>query len=240
MTGATLAGTHSQLRAFLRNPLHLAALALVPLVTIAGFGEAMSSFPSLPGMTAVPETLGQTLGALFSVSFLAGILGTFQSLQARETDRRLVLTGFGPLTLLAIRLLTILAVTLVVVGWSYLILRYNARPVAPGYAVGALLLGGLIYALLGILVGAVVSGEFEASLVVIFVANMDAFLGSGIVSVDGAVSRLLPLYFPGSILRAAVTDGAVASADLAGSALVVGLLSTLVAVLYGRSLGLDR
>jgi len=162
MTGVTLAGTRSQLRAFLRKPLTLVLLALVPLVTVVGFGE-----------------------------------GVYQS------------TG-------------------------------QQRPVAPRYAFGALLAGGLIYALLGVLIGAVVPAEFEASLVVIFVANMDAFLGSGIATVDGAISRALPLHFPSSILRAAITDGAVDSSALVGTALVVALLCTLVAVLYSRSLGLHR
>lgn len=230
-------GVRSQVVSFLREPVNLVLMAAVPLVVVHGFGAAMSSLPETPTMQAVPGDVGRMLGALFSTAFVAGILGLFQAIGAREADRRLVLAGYPASLLLAARLATILLLSVVVAGVSYATLSVSVSPEAPAVAFAVLVAGGLVYALLGVLVGAVVPREFEGSLVVVFVANMDAFLGSGMSKLDFGFREAFPLYLPNELFRSAVTDGSVSGDTAMGLAAYLAVLGVLVLLFFRRATG---
>lgn len=218
MTGtAVYIGARAQLVSFLRQPLNIALLVLVPLFVILGFGEAMASIPDMPTMEALPETVGTVWGAMFSTAFLAGILGLFQSIDAQAADRRLILTGYTPATLLGARLCSLSALTVVIATITYVVLSLSVEPAAPFVTFGTLLIGGATYAFLGILIGAVIPRTFEGSLVLVFIANMDAFLGSGLSTMESQLPKFLPLYHPNRLLQTAVIDGSIAQGDLLAS-----------------------
>jgi hypothetical protein len=230
VTAARLrAGTVAHLRALLRHPLHLVFLLVLPPVVIEVYGMAMASFPEVPFMQTLPATMGRINGAIFAAAFLAGLIGLFQVISAREADSRLQLAGFRRWELFLTRLATILVVSLVAAVAAFTVLAWQVDVTAPGVALAALALAALLYGLLGVLIGALVPKELEGSLLLVFVADFDDFMASGRADVDSPLLQVLPLHYPHELFTAAVTDGTVEAGNLAAAS--VYLVAAFVAVL---------
>lgn len=225
-----LTGLATHLRAFLREPLHLALLVALPPLVVEGYGRAMASFPALPLVSTVPATVGRVNGAVFAAAFLAGLVGLFQVVSAAQADDRLRICGFGRAELFLSRLSTVLVVGVTAAAAAFAVLAWRVPPEAPLVAAGALVLAALNYGLVGVLLGTVLPRELEGSLVLVFVADFDDFLASGMVPVDSPVVNLLPLHYPHLLFREAVLDGTVATGDvLAGGAYLLGLFVAVLA-----------
>lgn len=224
---------------FLRNPVNLVLMLVIPPAVIKGFGRAMASFPELPMMSVVPADEGRILGSLFSVAFITGLIGMFQILSAERADERLVLTGFSQLSLLFSRLATIFLFCVAVSGFTLFVLQSATEPAAPVLAFGFLVLAGMIYGLLGVLIGALAPGRLEGSLVLVFAADIDGFLGSGMVSSSTTAMKLLPLHFPQALLTSAVIDGTYATEDLYPAVAYLAVLLVLVVAVFVRTAGSD-
>jgi len=225
---ATGLGAH--VREFLREPVHVVLLVALPPLVVEGYGRAMASFPAFPFMEAVPGTLGRVNGAVFAAAFLAGLVGLFQVVSAAQADDRLAVCGYSRPELFCSRLGTVLAVSLVSAAVSFGALWWQVSVAAPAAAFAALVLAALTYGLLGVLIGTLLPRELEGSLVLVFVADFDDFLASGIVNVDSPVVNLLPLHYPHALFRGAVLDGTVATGDvLAGVAYFAGLFALVLA-----------
>ncbi|WP_158056408.1 hypothetical protein [Halorussus halophilus] len=209
---------------FFREPLTVALLVVLPLVAIELYGAAMASFPTLPFMEAPPETAGRISGALFATAFLAGLLGLFQVISARDADNRLAICGFPRATLLVSRLATVLVVATVVAALATLALTYSVDVAEPFVAFGVLAAAGVVYSLVGVLVGTLVPKELEGSLVLVFLADMDDFLSSGLLDADVPVAKFFPLYHPHHALQSAVLDGSVSSGHVRGIFATVAVL----------------
>ena len=217
-------GLSAALREFAREPVNLALLVALPPLVVVSYGSIMSAFPELPYMSSSPETLGAVAGTLFVAAFLPGVIGLFQVISARRADERLVLIGFPRATLFVSRFLTVVAASLLTAGISIAVLTTRTDVAALPAAFGTLVGVGVLYGLVGMLVGAVLPRELEGSLVLIFVADIDEALASGIVRTDAAVTKLLPLHYPHELFRAAVTGSEIARSDaLAAGAYLLGL-----------------
>lgn len=235
--GRLRAGTGAHLREFVRRPLNVLFLVVLPPLVIELYGMAMEAFPALPFLSAPPETLGRINGAVFAAAFLAGLVGLFQVLSAARADDRLRICGYRRAELFASRLAVILGVSALASASAFVVLAQSTAVEAPAAALGALLLGSLMYGLLGVLVGAVVPGELEGALVLVFVADFDDFLSSGMVNVDSAIVNLTPLHYPHALFTDAVRAGSVAGSDvLAGLAYLAGLAAVSL-VVYVRATG---
>lgn len=231
-------GVRSNLWTFLRTPQNVVLAVVLPIVVIEGWGRAMAGLPSMPTVEAIPIELGRLLGAIFGVAIIAGLMGLVQMISARDADRRLVLTGYAPRTLLAVRLTTLLAVTCVVAAVNYGVLLLTVAPESPLLALGSLILAGIVYAFLGALVGALLPRLFEGSLVVVFLAMMDSFLGgdSPLAADVPEFVEYFPLYHPKELLQAATFDGSVAGGDVAFVAGYALVLLVLVTVIFERTM----
>lgn len=231
-------GISSHVRAFVRTPVNVALLIVLPVVVIEGYGVAMSAFPQMAFLTAEPMAdLGRVNGAVYATAFLAGVLGLFQIVSAVQADERLRRCGYSRLELFASRLSTVILGSLLVAGVSAAILSWQVAPEAPLSAFGALTLAALLYGLIGMAIGAALPRTLEGSLVLVFLVDFDDFLSSGLLDVDVAALKLLPLYYPHRLLRSAVFEGTVEGGDaLAGSAYLVVLLAVVVAA-YVRLTG---
>lgn len=174
----------------------------------------MASFPQVAFVETMPATLGRINGAVFAAAFLAGLVGLFQVISARETDSRLQLVGFRRWELFCTRLATIVSVSLVAAAAAFAVLAWQVDVAAPVVAFGALALAGLLYGLLGVLIGAAVPGELEGSLLLVFVADFDDFVASGLATIESPLVHLLPLHYPHEVFTAAVRDGSVAAGDV--------------------------
>jgi len=232
-----LAGVGANLRAFLREPFHLAVLFVLPPLVVVLYGRAMQSVPEMPFMSALPETLGYLNGAMFAAAFLAGLVGLFQIIGTRQSDHRLIIAGFGRAELFLSRLGTIVTVSLAaaLVSFGVFVLQVSPEAVAPAF--GALVLAAFIYSLLGVLIGTVVPRELEGSLVLVFLADMDDALASGIVNVDSTLTQFTPLHYPHALFTDAVLDGTVATGDVVGGVGYALVLFVAVVAVYAHTTG---
>lgn len=239
-------GTRLRVAELARQPLTLLALLALPPAVVETYGTAVASFPRLP-TAADPATAGRITGALFAVAFLAGLLGLFQVISARSGDERAAVAGLRRERLLAARLLAVAAVVAAGTTVTSLVLAARVGVAAPLLAAGTLALAGLVYGLLGVLVGTLVPRELEGSVVLVFLADLDNALSSGLfplatsvrVPVLGAVgvADLVPLYHPHELFATAVLEGTLADGHLVPA---VGWLVGLLVVsflAYGRAIG---
>lgn len=236
-TGRLTLGAAASLKEFLRQPLQVALLLALPALVVEAYGQAMASFPALPFMESLPATLGRINGAVFAAAFLAGLVGLFQMIAAVEADERLELAGFGPFELFARRLGTVLVVSLLAAGTSLAAITWQVDVAAPVAAYGALALAAALYGLLGMLIGVVLPRELEGSLVLVFLADFDDVLASGLANVDSPVADLTPLSYPHALFSAAVTDGTVAGADVLGGGAYLGVAGVVTFIAYRSSVG---
>jgi ABC-2 type transport system permease protein len=230
-------GLGAHLRAFLREPFHLVVLFVLPPLVVLGYGRAMESMPRLPFMDAPAGTLGYVNGAVFAAAFLAGLIGLFQVISARQSDHRLVVCGFGRTELFLSRLGTIVVVSVASAVVSFAVFAWQVDPASLLPAVGALALAALTYGLLGVLIGALVPRELEGSLVLVFVADMDDALASGMVDVETDLVQYTPLHYPHALFSDATLDGSVATGDVLGGVAYAVVLLVVVVAVYAHTTG---
>lgn len=223
-------GVSANIRQFAREPVNVALVVLIPLVVIELYAATMAAIPDLPFIQGDPITSGRIHGALFSTAFLAGLVGLFQEISAHRADTRLIRCGFPRPTLLAARLTTILIVIVVAGAVSLGVVWRVTDPADVALAIGALVLAGLTYGLLGILVGAVLRRELEGSLVLVFLADVDTGLTTGVAG-DSWVLSLVPLHHAGALFEAGMLGGD-ATGHLAPASAYVVVLLTIVVTVY--------
>jgi ABC-2 type transport system permease protein len=228
-------GTGTFLRSFLRERLTVVLLLVLPPLVVVGYGEAMSAFPDV--IVGDPGRAGRISGTLFSTAFLAGVVGLFQVISARSADGRLALAGLSRAGLFGARMATIVAVAAVATTVSFGVLLTGVSVAAPGLALGALALGGVIYGLIGLLVGSALSRDLEGSLVLVFLADLDAALSGRIVGVDVPGVELLPLHYPYRVFSDAVETGTLATQEALLSVGYAAALLLVAGVVYARTTG---
>jgi ABC-2 type transport system permease protein len=230
-----------------RQPLTLVMMLALPPIVIEMYGVAVKSFPQLPTLGADPATVGRMTGTLFAVAFLAGLVGLFQVISARRGDERAAIAGFPQWALLATRLLTMLIIAVASATVALATLSYNVDIATPALAFGFLVLAALIYGLIGVIVGTLVPQELEGSIILVFMADIDNALSSGLFPIDASttfpivgdvgVTNFVPLSHPHELVVTAVLNGDVASGHLLPAlGWVLGLL-VIAFVAYGHTAG---
>ncbi|MFB6083060.1 MAG: hypothetical protein ABEJ94_02305 [Halorientalis sp.] len=224
-------GLGAAIREFVREPINLVLLVALPPLMITSYGSMMSAFPKMPYMSTDPGTMGSMAGTLFVAAFLPGVIGLFQVISARRADDRLALAGFPRPVLFLSRLLAMTVASLLTAGMALSVLATRTDVAAPVAGFVTLVFVGTLYGLLGMLIGAVLPRELEGSLVLIFLADMDEAMASGVVRTDSPVTKLFPLHYPHDLFRAAVegTPAAPGDALATGIYAVTLLICTLAA-----------
>ena len=235
-----VAGIRASARSFFREPLNLVLLVVLPALSIQIYGVSLGQFPELGFLrnAASLETMGRITGAAFATGALAGVLGLFQIISARDADRRLSICGFPAVDLLVSRFVTIVAVSLVIAGVSTATLLVSlGGPIgSPLFVFVGLAIGGIIYAMLGMLVGSVLPRTLEGSLVLVILADMDNVLASGIFQIDESITRFSPLSYPHDIVMRAVLDGELASGKILPSMAFVIVFGVLAVLAYTHAI----
>jgi len=148
------------LREYERNVLLLALLLVVPILFITVSIYTTEDIPltflvSEGGKrVSITESMIDVHGAIMvaiTAAFLASLVGLFTMLGAARSDSRLMVAGASPLIVTSSRLALIVLLSLVVTLVSIAVALVNFRPEALGIFVGANLLIGVIYALIGAL-----------------------------------------------------------------------------------------
>ena len=88
---------------YVRNPVNLLLLVVVPTVFVVVAGGSLAESAKVVGGTGGPAVQIATVG--WAAAFLAGIATYFQTVDTRETDRRVVVAGLPAARLVLARLL---------------------------------------------------------------------------------------------------------------------------------------
>jgi hypothetical protein len=240
-------GTRLRLTELVRKPFTLVLLLVLPPVVIEMYGVAMSSFPQLPGLPADAATTGRMTGTLFAVAFLAGLVGLFQVISARRGDERLAVAGFSRWQLLLGRLVTMLVVAVAGTAVAFAVFTYSVDVAAPGLAAAVLVAAAMVYGLLGVVIGTLLPKELEGSIALVFLADLDNALSSGLFDVGAslsvpvvgevAVTDFVPLYHPHELFAAAVLDGDLATEHVVPVLAWLAILLAVAFLAYGYSTG---
>jgi hypothetical protein len=232
-----------------RRPLLLILLVALPFFfitrAIAGTVPQPRSVP-LPGgevvLTNMRDIHGATMTAI-TVAFLAGLCGLFILQSAREADRRLVLAGFTPAEAVIPRLLTLLAVTGLIVAVAVAVTALSFQPRAWMPFVIANLLVGITYGGIGALAGSLL-GRLGGTYLMFFLPMIDLGIAQNPMFGDaepGGWAALLPGYGPGRVLiDASFAPGFSAWPELVLAAAWAAMTLAIVTALLIRTVGVRR
>jgi hypothetical protein len=189
----TMAFARRFLADYVRNPVNLLLLAVVPMVFVVVVAGSMADAAKLLGGPGGPAV--QTATAGWAAGFLAAIGMYFQIAATRPVDRRIVIAGLRPGRLVTARLTTglILAVMAAAVAVAALAVRTGIH--APARVIVGTLMFAIIYLAIGAIVGATVPNPVNGTVIVLFVWILDVFFGPAMGARDLAATRALPTHF---------------------------------------------
>lgn len=237
MRSATV-GASAHAKSALRQPVTLALLAVLPPFVVFLYGAAMSSFPDVGFLSGSARTVGRMGGALFATAFLTGLIGLFGTVSAATADRYLVFSGYSPPVLFTTRVLVSVGVAAVAAAVSLgSLVAFGTDVASLPAAYGVLVLAGILYGLLGVVVGALVPRELEGSLVLVFLADMDSFLAGEVLAVKTDLVKLMPLHYPHQLFSSAVDTGTLASDSVLAAFVYLAVLFVAAGVAYAAATG---
>lgn len=226
----TTISVRASVRALTREPFTLALLLVMPVVSIQLYGLSVGGVAEF-GLFETDVSLlflGKITGAVFATSALAGILGLFQSLSAQTADRRLVISGYRRLELVAARFTTVVVTALIVAAVTTVSLEWSIDVQIESIAVtlSGLFLAGSLYGVFGVLIGSVLPRALDGSLVVVSLADVGAIVASGLFPISDSLTDLVPLSHPHDVVLHGVVDGTVPTGHVlpALGYLLVGML----------------
>lgn len=232
----------ADLREYVRTPLLLVLLAVVPAYIVALMTRVVPDTP-LP-VTVAGESLTAATPAVYGVllaplaaSLVAGITGLFVA-QAGDADRRLVVAGFRSWQVAAARLALLAGVALAATVAAVAVLWTTTVPEQPAWYVVGTFLAAFTYGLVGALLGSTLD-RLPGTYVLLFGPSLDFFLYQNPTATD---SPAWAAWTPsGHAATLALDAGLTASVDTApllpalGYALVVAVLATLAYVRATRA-----
>ena len=177
---------------YARNPVNLLLLAVVPVVFVVVVAGSLADFAKVIGGTG-PAV--QTVTAAWAAAFLAGIAMYFQTATTRETDRRVVITGFPAHRLVLARLLTGLSLAVFASAIALVALALRTGIDNPVPVIGGTLMSAVIYVAIGATIGALARNPVNGTVILLFMWILDVFFGPAIGSADRVATRALPTHF---------------------------------------------
>ncbi len=219
----------SFLREQIRAPLNLALLVVIPIFFVLIFANVLGEFAAALGGD-LAEQAATSISAGWAAAFLCGTFAFFSFNSSREADRRLASAGLGAWRVAMARLTSAVAIGAIVSVVAYLTLWIRTGIEHPPHAAAAIFLFALIYIGIGSLIGAIVRGPLEGSLLVVLIFSLDVFSGPAMSS-GGGLSKLTPTRDAADLLVAAGVGQGSPAADWLGALLValgaiaVGLLA---------------
>lgn len=178
----------SFVREHLRTPLTLALLVIIPIFFVLIFASVLGEFADALGGTLAGSGATSAISAGWAAAFLCGALAFFQVSSSRGADRRLAAAGLGASRVALARIAAAIALGVVVSAVAFVTLWARSGIAHPWHAAAAILAFALIYVGVGAIVGALVSGQLEGSLLVVLIFAVDAFSGPSMTSSGGILA----------------------------------------------------
>ena len=172
-----------------------------------------------------------------TIAFLSSFLSLSLVQQNKDVNRRLVISGYRPSELiLSVAVVIVLMIFLLVV-YIGLVIMFFFEPLHTGNMMSGLFLTGLIYGGYGIMIGSVVKGELEGTLLVILLANIDAgWLQNPLFFAEARnklIIQLLPAYAPSQVSIASAFTNVSIQESLINSVLyTIGFTSLATIISY--------
>lgn len=205
-----------------RTPLNLVLLLTIPAVFVVLAASVLGDFANALGGKLAGQ--GATaLGAGWAAAYLAGVLGFFEVASSRDADRRLSMSGLGPLRTAAARLMASLTLALGVTAVALVALVLRAQVGRPGYAGVGIAAYAMTYLAIGAIIGGLLRDPLEGSMAVMFIFLLDTFSGPGM----GQSSIPTPTTYPGRLLIAAGAGLDSPTSDWLWAAVTVGVALSL-------------
>ena len=224
-------------REHLRTPLTMVLLLAIPVFFVLIFASVLGEFADALGGTLAQRS-ATAISAGWAAAFLSGSLGFFQFASSRGADRRLALAGLGPARVAAARIAAALSLGLTVSAVAFVTLWLRSGIEHPLHAAVAIFAFAAIYIGIGALVGALVSGQLEGSLLVVLVFSLDAFSGPQMTS-DGLLAFTPTRDAANLLIAAGGGQGSPGGEWLGVAAMSLGALAVAVAAFWlaarGRS-----
>jgi hypothetical protein len=222
----------SFVREQLRAPLTLALLVAIPAFFVLIFAGVLGEFSNALG-GALQTRSATAISAGWAAAFLSGTLAFFMVSSSRGADRRLALAGLGAARVALARIAAALALGIAVSAVAFATLWLRSGITHPLHAAVAILAFAAIYIGIGALIGALVSGALEGSLLVILIFSVDAFSGPQMTSSGGVAALFTPTRRAADLLIAAGGGQGSPAADWVGvAAVALGALAVALAAFW--------
>lgn len=180
---------------YVRNPVNLFALVLVPAGFVAGAAGSLAQIARLLSGTMAPGAAVQTVTAGWAAGFIAAIAAYFQIRAARAADRRLVLAGLPAGRLAAARAITGLALALIASAAAVLTLAARTGIDHPARVLAGTFMFAVIFLAIGALIGTLVASPVNGTVLIFFVWITDVMFGPVFGSPTRPAGRVFPTHF---------------------------------------------
>jgi hypothetical protein len=196
-------------------------LVLIPVFFVLIFASVLGQFAKALGGTMAGEATS-AISAGWAAAFLCGALAFFQISSSRGADRRLAAAGLGAARVALARIAAAIVLGVVVSAVAFLTLLVRSGIAHPAHAAAAILAFALVYVGVGALIGSLVAGPLEGSLLVVLVFAVVFVMHAALA---GDRRLVLAGFRPGEAVRARLVV-------LAADAVLVVAVSLLVTAPY--------
>lgn len=179
---------------YVRNPVNMLVLVLVPLVFVIVAAGSMAKAAELFGSAASRPAV-ETSTAGWAAGILAGVAMYYQVTDARDVDRRLVIAGLSGPRLVTARMIAGLGVAGIVSTTALVALAVRTGIDDPARVAAGTFLFSAIYLGIGALVGARVRNPLNGTVLLLFVWLIDVFLGPTLSGTDRWITRVFPTHY---------------------------------------------
>ena len=179
---------------YVRNPANLLFLVLVPVVFVMVAASTMADAARLLGGAGGGSGI-ETVTAGWAAGFLAAIAMYFQVSAARNTDRRLVLSGLSRTGLVTARMATGAMLAALASAAALLALAVRTGIDDPVRVAVGTLMFAVIYLAFGAIVGATIPNPVNGTVILLFIWIIDVFFGPTLSASTSTMTRALPTHF---------------------------------------------
>jgi hypothetical protein len=183
----------SFLAEYIRNPVNLLLLALVPAVFVFVVSGTLADAARLLDGAGGPAVETATAG--WAAGFLAGIATFFQVSSSRDADRRQVVAGLPAGALVRARLAASTALAALVSLVALVVLAARVGLDEPARVVVGTLMFAVIYVAVGAVAGALTADAVNGTVLVLMVWIVDVFFGPAMAAADRLATRALPTHY---------------------------------------------
>lgn len=229
-----------------RNHVLMDLVVLLPVyfVVLINVVAPDEDVPVWVGVDGLTVSVTQPMAEIYTVvmtpmvcALVAGIAGMFMMQNGEETDGRLVLVGYRSWEVVLSRVLVLAAITLLVTVSALVVMWLFFEPARLGWFVVTMLLAGLMYGMVGVVVGSVLD-TLGGMYAMLFAPMLDVLVFQNPMITRGdpaAWMTYLPAYYPMQLAFDAAYTEQIRTADVGWAVAYLGLLVIVATLTFHRA-----